>query len=161
MHAVFDTFLWVQLQRLDQLVGDGRAMADGCGAVERGVGGEAAGARSLSYSAGISACEKGRHWQRALSLLSEMWEAKLVPNFTSYSAGIPACDRCGQWQQAIWLLKETWTQMLGPMSVASLTPESSRYAGKCRTNSILRSTSSGKLHFPSYARTSAREMGEQ
>ncbi|CAK0841584.1 unnamed protein product [Prorocentrum cordatum] len=34
----------------------------------------------LSYSAGISACEKGEQWQRALALLSEMWKAKLEPN---------------------------------------------------------------------------------
>ncbi|CAK0797575.1 unnamed protein product, partial [Prorocentrum cordatum] len=30
-----------------------------------------------SYSAGISACEKGEQWQRALALFSEVWEAKL------------------------------------------------------------------------------------
>ena len=34
----------------------------------------------VSYNAGISACEKGEQWQRALALLSEMWEAKLEPN---------------------------------------------------------------------------------
>ncbi|CAK0893392.1 unnamed protein product [Prorocentrum cordatum] len=27
----------------------------------------------ISYSAGISACEKGEQWQRALALLSEIW----------------------------------------------------------------------------------------
>ncbi|CAK0853891.1 unnamed protein product [Prorocentrum cordatum] len=39
----------------------------------------------ISYSAGISACEKGEQWQRALALLSEMWEAKLEPDVISYS----------------------------------------------------------------------------
>ena len=34
----------------------------------------------ISYSTGISACEKGDQWQRALALLREMWEAKLVPD---------------------------------------------------------------------------------
>eukprot|EP00959_Pyramimonas_sp_CCMP1952_P166073 3471045-Pyramimonas_sp.AAC.1 len=29
----------------------------------------------VSYNAGISACEKGKQWQRALALLSEMSEA--------------------------------------------------------------------------------------
>ncbi|CAK0809444.1 unnamed protein product [Prorocentrum cordatum] len=48
----------------------------------------------ISYSAGISACEKGEQWQRALALLSEMWEAKLEPNVISYSAGISACAKC-------------------------------------------------------------------
>ena len=37
----------------------------------------------ISYSAGISACEKGNQWQRALALLSEMWEAKLEPDVIS------------------------------------------------------------------------------
>ena len=37
------------------------------------------GSALVSYSAGISACEKGEQWQRALALLSEMWAAKLEP----------------------------------------------------------------------------------
>ncbi|CAK0872581.1 unnamed protein product, partial [Prorocentrum cordatum] len=37
----------------------------------------------VSYSAGVSACEKGQQWQRALALLSEMWEAKLEPDVSA------------------------------------------------------------------------------
>ncbi|CAK0883174.1 unnamed protein product, partial [Prorocentrum cordatum] len=33
----------------------------------------------VSYNAGISACEKGKQWQPALALLSEMREVKLEP----------------------------------------------------------------------------------
>ena len=44
------------------------------------------------YSAGISACEKGEQWQRALSLLSEMWEAKLEPDVISFD-GCSACQK--------------------------------------------------------------------
>ena len=33
----------------------------------------------VSYNAGISACEKGEQWQRALALLSEI-KSKLEPN---------------------------------------------------------------------------------
>ena len=51
----------------------------------------------VSYSAGISACEKGKQWQRALSLLSEMQDVKVEPNVLSYSAGISACDKGDQW----------------------------------------------------------------
>ncbi|CAK0910716.1 unnamed protein product [Prorocentrum cordatum] len=35
---------------------------------------------TFSYSASISACEKGEQWQRAMALLGEMLEAKLEPN---------------------------------------------------------------------------------
>ena len=41
------------------------------------------GSALVSYNGGISACEKGEQWQRALSLLSEMWEAKLEPGVIS------------------------------------------------------------------------------
>ena len=41
------------------------------------------GSALVSYNAGISACEKGEQWQRALALLSEMREAKLEPNVIS------------------------------------------------------------------------------
>ncbi|CAK0834544.1 unnamed protein product, partial [Prorocentrum cordatum] len=60
------------------------------------------------YNAGISACEKGEQWQRALALLSEMWEAKLEPDVISYSAGISACEKGEQWQRALALLSEMW-----------------------------------------------------
>ncbi|CAK0858177.1 unnamed protein product [Prorocentrum cordatum] len=96
----------IQLQRWDQRVREGRAVAAGFGASQRDAGGEV-GAQLISYNAGISACEKGRQWQRALSLLSEMWEVKLVPNIISLSAGVLACERSGHGQQAILMLTET------------------------------------------------------
>ena len=34
----------------------------------------------VSYSSAISACEKGREWQQALSLLTELWQVKCKPN---------------------------------------------------------------------------------
>ena len=37
----------------------------------------------VSYSAGISACEKGMQWQRAVALLGDMWEAKLESDVIS------------------------------------------------------------------------------
>ena len=37
----------------------------------------------VSYNAGISACGKGKQWQQALALLSEVWEAKLEPDVIS------------------------------------------------------------------------------
>ena len=39
------------------------------------------------YIATVSACRKGGQWQRALLLLSEMWEAKLEPTVI-YGGGV-------------------------------------------------------------------------
>ena len=50
------------------------------------------GSALVSYNAGISACEKGEQWQRALALLSEMWEVKLEPNVVFYTT-IPGSAR--------------------------------------------------------------------
>ncbi|CAK0863436.1 unnamed protein product [Prorocentrum cordatum] len=93
------------------------------------------------YIATASACRKGGQWQHALSvlsdmwkaklepdvisysagisasalaLLSEMWEAKLEPDVISYSAGISACEKGEQWQRALALLSEMWEAKLEP-----------------------------------------------
>ncbi|CAK0899307.1 unnamed protein product, partial [Prorocentrum cordatum] len=68
----------------------------------------------VSYNAGISACEKGEQWQRALELLSEMLKAKLEPSVISYHAEIVACARCGQWRQALSLLGEMRNRYVEP-----------------------------------------------
>ncbi|CAK0887382.1 unnamed protein product [Prorocentrum cordatum] len=83
----------------------------------------------ISYSAGISACEKGGQWQaaltllsemrRALALLSEMWEAKLEPDVISYSAGISACKKSERWQRALTLLSQMWEAKLEPNASAT------------------------------------------
>ncbi|CAE6909993.1 unnamed protein product [Symbiodinium sp. CCMP2592] len=52
------------------------------------------------YSAGISACEKGGQWQKALDLLAEMPESGVTPNIISYNAAISACAGCARWQRA-------------------------------------------------------------
>ncbi|CAK0846756.1 unnamed protein product [Prorocentrum cordatum] len=69
-----------QLQRWDQRMPESQAMAAGAVVAQRDVGGEVGARHHLSYNASISACGTGRQWQRALRLLSEMWEAKLVAN---------------------------------------------------------------------------------
>ncbi|CAK0892993.1 unnamed protein product [Prorocentrum cordatum] len=70
----------------------GQVVAAGAGAAAQDVGGEV-GAQRLSHNVGITACEKGEQWQRALALLSEMWEAKLEPNADSYSPATVALLR--------------------------------------------------------------------
>ncbi|CAK0858992.1 unnamed protein product [Prorocentrum cordatum] len=73
---------------------------------------------SSTYSAGISACEKGEQWQRALTLLREMCEAKVESNVISYGAGITACEKGRQWQHAVSLLHDMWNAMLGTRAIS-------------------------------------------
>ena len=47
----------------------------------------------ISYSAAISACEKGQQPQQALQLLLDMRLKGLLPNVISYSATISACEK--------------------------------------------------------------------
>ena len=87
---------------------------------------EVHGSALVSYNAGISACEKGEQWQRALALLSEMWEAKLEPDVISYSAGISACEKGEQWQRALALLSEMWEAKLEPDVICTIIPGAAR-----------------------------------
>lgn len=56
----------------------------------------------VSFSAMISATEKGLHWQQALQCLQEMPNRKVCPNVVSISAALSACGNGvnGQWQHA-------------------------------------------------------------
>ncbi|CAK0878225.1 unnamed protein product [Prorocentrum cordatum] len=101
-----------------------RAVAAGSGAARRDVAGEGGAQPLVSYGVGISACEKGEQWQMALSLLREMWEAKLEPTVIGYSAGINACQKGEQWQRALALL--------GEMREAKLEPGVTVYSAEIR-----------------------------
>ncbi|CAK0819866.1 unnamed protein product [Prorocentrum cordatum] len=80
----------------------------------------------VSYNAGISACEKGEQWRRALALLSELCASKLEPTVISYSAGISACEKGAQWQRALALLSDMWMAKLEPDAWSSTTLGSAR-----------------------------------
>jgi pentatricopeptide repeat domain-containing protein 1 len=58
----------------------------------------------FSYSAAISACEKGSQWENALELLREMDKCGITPNVVSYNATISAFEKGGQWEKALKLL---------------------------------------------------------
>ncbi|CAK0834888.1 unnamed protein product [Prorocentrum cordatum] len=73
---------------------------------------------SVSYSTGVSACEKVGQWQRALSMICKMCEAGLQPDTISCSAGISACGGHGQWQRALPLLGELREARLEPDVIA-------------------------------------------
>ena len=55
----------------------------------------------ISYSASISACEKGAMWQAALALFHKLPKAKIHPNLHAQNATISACEKATQWQQAL------------------------------------------------------------
>ncbi|CAK0841631.1 unnamed protein product [Prorocentrum cordatum] len=69
---------------------------------------------SSIYSAGVSACDQGEQWQRALALISEMRLANIEPDEITLNAGTTACARGEQWQQALSLLSEMWEAKLEP-----------------------------------------------
>ncbi|CAK0894593.1 unnamed protein product [Prorocentrum cordatum] len=113
----------VILQRRDQRVQEWRAVAAGFGIAQGDVGREAKALRhlSFSYNAGISACENGGQWQRALALLSEICEARLEPDIIyilSYNAGISACEKGVQWQRALALVCEVNEAQLEPDAIS-------------------------------------------
>ena len=50
----------------------------------------------ISFSAAVSACEKGGQWERALSIFDQMRNAGVMPDMISSSATISACVKGGQ-----------------------------------------------------------------
>eukprot|EP00438_Fugacium_kawagutii_P030805 Skav229495 [mRNA] locus=scaffold2455:48355:48795:- [translate_table: standard] len=55
----------------------------------------------ISYSASISACEKGSQWQQALALLQHMPRAQVLPNLYAQNSTISSCEKAMQWQVAL------------------------------------------------------------
>ena len=47
----------------------------------------------VSYSAAISACEKGKQWEQALNLLQEMARSQLEPDVIIYNSATTACEK--------------------------------------------------------------------
>jgi pentatricopeptide repeat domain-containing protein 1 len=60
----------------------------------------------ITYSALISACEKGAQWQRAVEVFEEMKAAGVQPTVITYSALISACEKGGQWERAVAVFEE-------------------------------------------------------
>eukprot|EP00913_Durusdinium_trenchii_P026338 g24714.t1 len=61
---------------------------------------------TISYSATISACQKGWKWQQALNLFLSMPTAAVELDTICYSATMSACEKGKQWQKAMMLLDE-------------------------------------------------------
>ena len=67
---------------------------------------------TITYSAAISACEKGEAWQHALALFGAMGPAAVEQDTITYNAAISACGKGGKWQHAYAFLVST-----GPAAV--------------------------------------------
>merc|ERR1712146_613455 len=72
---------------------------------------------TITYSAAISACEKGGQSQEALRLLDEMKKNNIPPNTITYNAAISACEKGGQWQEALRLLDEMKKNNIAPNTI--------------------------------------------
>ena len=72
----------------------------------------------FSYSAAISACEKGGQTDRALSLFEEMQHRGIKLSEVSYSATISACEKGGQWEKAVTLLQEMHQRGVEPNEIS-------------------------------------------
>ena len=68
----------------------------------------------ISYSAAISACEKGGQWQGALQLFHEISSAKLPPYVIGYNATISAFEKGRQWQLALLVFTSMPQAKLAP-----------------------------------------------
>ena len=58
-------------------------------------------ANVITHNATISACEKGRQWERAVGLSEEMQSHGLQANVITYNATISACEKGRQWWRAL------------------------------------------------------------
>jgi len=59
---------------------------------------------TTSYSAVISACEKGKHWELALEMLEECKAETIVDTTTDcilHSAAVSACEKGAEWQRVL------------------------------------------------------------
>ena len=60
----------------------------------------------VTYTAAISACQKGWQWERAVALLADMQRDGVKPNTITYNALLSACAREGRWEEALALLQD-------------------------------------------------------
>ena len=68
----------------------------------------------ISYNSTISACGRGRQWEKALDLLQEMMDHGIKPNVVSYNSAISACKKGEKWEKAIDLLQEMTDHAIKP-----------------------------------------------
>ena len=69
------------------------------------VQGERGQRNTITYSAAISAGEKGWQMQQLLMLFESMRGERVQRNSVTYKAAISVCENGGQWQQALELFE--------------------------------------------------------
>lgn len=74
---------------------------------------------TLSYTTALRNCEHGRHWEWAMSLLSEMPERSVQQDVVTFNVAIAALGRCAEWQKAI--------QLMDGMPDVGITPDAETY----------------------------------
>ena len=57
----------------------------------------------ITFNAAISACEKGREWKKALSVIDGMLNVSVEPDIVSFNAALSACYKTTQWQHSLGL----------------------------------------------------------
>lgn len=66
----------------------------------------------VSYSAAITACEKGQHWEAALPSLDLVVHKMLMPNALSFSVITSSFEKGQSWELALGLLQELFHKLL-------------------------------------------------
>ena len=81
---------------------------------------------TITFSAAISAFEKGVHWKHVLELLRWMWQDRFAPDTITFSAAIRACEASLQWHQALELLSKLGHDRVEPTRQPLTQRQSSR-----------------------------------
>ena len=56
---------------------------------------------AVTFSAAISACEKGGEWERALHLVGTMLRSSVESSTIAFNATLSACEKGAEWEKAL------------------------------------------------------------
>lgn len=60
----------------------------------------------MTFASVLTACEKAKQWETALSIFRAMPDAHTAPDTICYSAIISACEKAQEWQRALAILQD-------------------------------------------------------
>jgi len=73
---------------------------------------------AMSFAAVLSACARGRSWQRALNLIDTMHEDDVMPDVAHYTSAISSCEKSGAWRHALQILACMKSKLVLPDTIA-------------------------------------------